>query len=264
MKMRRTQCVSICALAALALTTSMAEARPDYIRSSNFVEGTTQGGTQGNPNQVGGLNIWQYEVVQGGALGTANAWYKQVQSAELMTWDSQWYNTGWGVWSNGNDANPPVLGSRLVHNVASSVYDDVPMVRFLNPGGNGAALTINGSFQVAWSGVDGLGRPNDVDVVIAKFNATLNETTLLYSTTVSKPLPFPSVGDSINLPISISGVTLNADESVIISHRGRTPLSPLGAWINLYDNVTFSVVPAPGTAALLGLSGLMVARRRRS
>ena len=52
--------------------------------------------------------------------------------------------------------------------------------------------------------------------------------------------------------------------TVIISHRGRTPLSPLGACINLYDNVTFNTVPAPGAAALLGLSGAVMFRRRRS
>lgn len=264
MKMRSPQCVAICALSAVALAATMAEARPDYIRSANFSGGTTQGSSQGNPNQVGGINVWRYEVLQGGPLGAGDAWYRNSQSAELMTWDAQWYATGWGVWSKGNDVNPPILGSRLVHNVAASVYGDIPVVRFMNPGGNGATVTINGTFQVAWNGVDGLGRPNDVDVVIAKYNATQNQTTLLYSTTVSKPLPFPSVGDSINIPISISTFTLNADESVIITHRGRTPLAPLGAWINLYDNVTFSVVPAPGSAALLGLSGLAVFRRRRS
>ena len=264
MKMRSPQCVVICAVSALALAATMASARPDYIRSANFSGGSSQGSSQGNPSQVGGVDVWRYETLQGGALGAGNAWYQQSQTSELMTWDAQWYATGWGVWSKGNDANPPILGSRLVHNVAASVYGDIPVVRFMNPVGNGATLSINGSFQVAWSGVDGLGRPNDVDVVIAKYNATLNQTTLLYSTTVSKPLPFPSVGDSINLPISVAGVSLNADESVIITHRGRTPLSPLGAWINLYDNVTFNVVPSPGAMALLGLSGLTVFRRRRS
>lgn len=257
----RTPCVALCAV--MALAASFAEARPDYIRSANFSAGTVQGSSQGNPNQVGGQDIWQYEVVQGGALNSLNPWYQNSGTAQLMTWDSAWYATGWGVWSNGNDLNPPILGSRLIHNVHAAVYSDIPVVRFFNPLGNGASLSINGTFQVAWSGVDGLGRPNDVDVVIAKFNANLNQTTLLYSTTVSKPLPFPSVGDSVNLPISLNGISLDAGESIIVTHRGRTPLSPLGAWINLYDNVTFSVVPAPGSAALLGLSGLAIFRRRR-
>jgi MYXO-CTERM domain-containing protein len=251
----------VCAPLALVLAATVATARPDYVRSTNWVAGTTQGGTQNNPNPVGGLPVWQYETTQGGALGTANAWYKQ--SAELMTWDSAWYGTGWGVWSKGNDANPPVLPSRLVHNVAASVYNDVPLVRFQNPLGNGAAVSVNGSFQIAWNGVDGLGRPNDVDVVIAKYSAALNDTVLLYSTTVSKPLPFPSVGDSVNLPINLSGITLDQGDSIIISHRGRTPLSPLGAWINLYDNVTVSAVPAPGAAGLLGAAGMLAVRRRR-
>ena len=253
--------VAHCAPVLLALTASQALARPDYVRSVNWVEGTVQGGTAGNPGQVNGTPIWQYETTQGGALGSGNAWYSQ--PTDLMTWDSSWYATGWGVWSKGNDANPPVLPSRLVHNVAAAVYNDVPMVRFHNPLGNGASLNINGTLQIAWNGVDGLGRPNDVDVVIAKFDSALNSTTLLYSNTVVKPLPFPSVGDSLNLPINITGVTLNQGDSIILSHRGRTPLAPLGAWINMYDNVTFNLVPAPATAMLLGFGGLVSLRRRR-
>jgi hypothetical protein len=262
MKMRPPPRLLVCAPLVLALAATTAEARPDYVRSSNWVAGTTQGGTQGNPGPVGGTPVWQYETTQGGALGAANAWYKQ--TSELMTWDSAWYGTGWGVWSKGNDANPPILPSRLVHNVAASVHGDVPMVRFRNPLGNGAAININGSFQIAWNGIDGLGRPNDVDVVIAKFSAALNDTTLLFSSTVSKPLPFPSVGDSINIPINLSGITLDDGDSIVISHRGRTPLAPLGAWINLYDNVTVSAIPAPGSFGLLGAAGILAFRRRRA
>lgn len=262
MNMRYAHNVFFCAPFALALAATTANARPDYVRSTNWVAGTTQGGTQNNPNPVGGQPIWQYETTQGGSLGAGNAWYKQ--PSELLTWDSAWYGTGWGVWSKGNDANPPILPSRLVHNVAASVYNDVPLVRFRNPLGNGATVNINGSFQVAWNGLDGLGRPNDVDVVIAKYSAALNDTILLYSSTVSKPLPFPSVGDSINLPINLVGVTLDDGDSLVISHRGRTALSPLGAWINLYDNVTVTAVPAPGAFGLLGAAGVLAFRRRRA
>lgn len=263
MKISPSRAVALCAPVVLAMAGSVAEARPDYVRVLNFAPGSGQGGTVNNPSTVNGAAVWQYESTQGGALNSLNPWYQN--SGTLMTWDPQWYTTGWGVWSKGDNGNPPILASRLVHNVHSSTYNDVPMVRWLNPLGNGTQLSISGSLQVNWNGVNGLGRPDDVDVVIAKFNSQLNTTTALFSTTVSKPLPFPSVGDSVNIPINLPNIALNAGDSIVVTHRGQTALSPLGAWVNLYDGVTFHAVavPAPASAALLGLGGLVAARRRR-
>jgi hypothetical protein len=262
MKMWITRGVAFCAPGILAFAASVAEARPDYVRVLNWIPGTGQGSTVNNPSTVNGQPVWQYETVQGGALGTANAWYKN--SGTLMTWDPAWYVTGWGVWSNGDNHNPPILASRLVHNVAASVYNDIPLVRWRNPLGNGTSVSITGSLQVNWNGLNGLGRPDDVDVAIAKFNSSLNTTTLLFSTTVIKPLPFPSVGDSVNIPVNLTNIQMNAGDSIVLTHRGQTALAPLGAWINLYDGVTFhAVVPAPASAALLGFGGLFAARRRR-
>ena len=263
MKNKTTRAVALCAPVMLAVAGSIAEARPDYVRVLNFAPGTNQGSTVNNPSTVNGQAVWQYESVQGGGLGSLNPWY--ANTGTLMSWDPQWYQTGWGVWSKGNNANPPILAARLVHNVHSSVYNDIPMVRWLNPLGNGTQLSITGSFQINWNGLNGLGRPDDVDVVIAKFNSSLNTTTPLFTTTVSKPLPFPSVGDSVNIPINLTNISLNAGDSIVVTHRGQTALSPLGAWINLYDGVTFhaTAVPAPASAALLGMGGLFAARRRR-
>ena len=248
-----------CAVVALA---SAANANIVYQRAANWVPGTVQGTTVNNPGPVSGRPVWQYEVAQGGGLGSGNPWY--AQPTQMMTWDSQWWATGWGVWSNGNDVNPPVLAGRLIHNVAPSAWGAVPLVRYNNTYGDSMSTSVDGTLTVNWNGVNGLGRPVNVDVVVAKYSALSNSTSILYSTTVSKPNPFPSVGDSLFLPISLHGIMLNAGDSIVISHRGQNAVGPLGAWVNLYDNLNVTVVPAPGPLALLGLGGLLASRRRRA
>jgi len=247
-------------LAAL-LAASAANAQQLWSRSADWVPGTTQGSTTNNPSSVSGIPIWRYETTQGGGLGSTNPWY--AQQGTLMTWDSGWYQTGWGVWSNGDDANPPILAGRLIHNVHTSVVSQIPVVRWQNPMGNGGIVNINGSFIVNWNGNNGLGRPVDVDVVIAKYSAALNSTSLVFSTTVAKPNPFPSVGDSVIVPISISGIHVDQGDSLVITHRGQQGIGPQGAWVNLYDSIAIQQVPAPGAAGLLAMAGLAAARRRR-
>ncbi len=245
----------------LALAAGSAQATQVWHRSTDWVPGTIQGSTQNNPSPVNGTAAWQYETVQGGGLGSQNPWY--AQPGQLMTWDPAWYNTGWGVWSAGNNLNPPILPGRLIHNVDPSVYASVPLVRWLNPMGNGSVIDITGTLTVGWNGVNGVGRPVNVDVVIGRRNASNNTVTVLFSDTVFKPNPFPSVGDSVFLPVSLQHVTVNQGDSIVISERGQNAVGPLGAWINLYDDVTISTVPTPGALGLLGMSGLIATRRKR-
>lgn len=261
MKMRTKQFVTLCAPVLMAV--AGAEARPDYVRSLNWVNGTAQGGTTNNPSTVNGQPVWQYETVQGDGLNGTNPWFKN--TSQLLTWDAGWCQTGWGVWSKADNNSPPILASRLVHNVAASAYNDIPIVRWRNPLGDNTTLDLTGSLVVNWNGMNGLGRPDDVDVVIAKHNAALNTTDAIFSTTVVKPNPNPSIGDSVLIPISIHSIAMNLGDSIIVTHRGQTALTPLGAWVNLYDGVTFHAVaaPAPASAALLGMGGLVAMRRRR-
>lgn len=238
-----------------------AQADVVFQRATNWVPGIAQGSTVNNPSTVGGQATWQYEVVQGGdGLGSASPWYDQ--NSQLMKWDPAWYATGWGVWAKGDNLNPPVLPGRLIHNVHPTAWTDTPMVRWMNPMGNTEA-SIAGTLTVNWNGVNGLGRPVNVDVVIAKQNSITNTTTILYSATVSKPNPFPSVGDSVLLPINLPAVALGTGDSIIVSHRGKNSVGPLGAWINLYDSIGITVVPAPGSMALFAMGGLIASRRKR-
>jgi hypothetical protein len=249
------------ACAALAVAAGAAQADVVWHRASDWVPGTVQGGSTNNPGPANGAPAWRYVSAQGGGLGSANPWY--AQTGNLMTWDSGWYSTGWGVWSKGDDLNPPILPGRLVHNVHPTTWADIPMVQFLNPYAAPTNFDITGTLTVNWNGVNGLGRPVNVDVVIAKHIAATNTTTLLYSNTVSKPNPFPSVGDSVFLPVSLLQVSLAAGDSLIISQRGQNSVGPLGAWVNLYDDLNLSTIPTPAGLSLLGLAGLAAARRRR-
>ncbi|MEX2217995.1 MAG: hypothetical protein WD749_04480 [Phycisphaerales bacterium] len=258
-----TQSVRAALVVAIAAGTSMAGVvNPSWRRTTDWVPGSAQGGISGNPGPVGGSPVWQYEWTNGGALGSSNPWFEN--PGNLMTWDGAWWATGWGVWSKGDDNSPPILAGRLIHNVVSTEYANIPMVRWRNPlQGNSNSVDVAGTLLVNWNGLNGLGRPGDVDVVIAKHTAATNLTSILYSTTVSKPNPFPSVGDSVLLPVNLTNVGVDAGDSIIISHRGRTPLFPIGGWINLYDGVTITAIPAPGAAGVLALAGLAALRRRR-
>jgi hypothetical protein len=260
MKIGGQKAVFVRAGATMLALASAAHADVVFERATNWVPGISQGTTINNPSTVGGQAAWQYEVTQGDSIGSVNPWYEQ--AGQLMTWDPAWYSTGWGVWSKGDNLNPPVLPGRLIHNVHPSTWGDVPLVRWMNPFGNTAA-SIAGTLTLNWNGVNGLGRPVNVDVVIAKQNTITNSTTVLYSTTVAKPNPFPSVGDSVFLPISLTGISLAAGDTIIVSHRGQSSVGPLGAWVNLYDSLGVTVVPAPGSAMLLGLGGVLAVRRRR-
>lgn len=264
MKMRVHRGVSLCAPLGLLMAASAGQAgiQNSWQRATDWVPGVSQGSSQNNPSPVNGVPTWQYEVVHGGGIGSANPWY--AQEGSLMTWDPHWYATGWGVWSQGNDLNPPILPGRLIHNVHTSTFDDIPLVRWINPFQAGAQVTLAGTITINWNGRNGLGKPDDVDVVIAKHSALDGSNFVLYGTTVSKPNPFPSVGDSVMLPISLSHVVINPGDSIVFTERGHSAVGPSGAWINMYDAVTITAVPGPGSFALLGIGGLVATRRRRA
>jgi hypothetical protein len=254
------------ALRAAALVLSLAGiAHGDgfvWQRSADWVPGSGQGGTGNNPGPgAGGNTVWYYEWTEGGPLGSTNPWFRN--PGNRMSWDPEWYQTGWGVWSRGNDANPPILPARLVHNVHESAVHAIPLVRWVAPLGPMSDLAITGSLTVNWNGLHGLGLPVAVDVVIAKQNAAQTSTTLLFSQTVSKPNNFPSVGDSLVLPINLQNISMNTGDSIIITHRGRQGFGPNGGWVNLYDNISFSAIPSPGALGVLGLGAIAVLRRRR-
>ena len=252
MKMGQIRTVGVCAIVSAAALGSAAQAEQMWQRSADWVPGAPG---------PGGPATWTYEYTSsGGALTDAFPWYSMPSTA--MSWDANWWESGQGVWSAGDDVSPPVDQNRMAHNVAASASGNVPLIRFANTTGLSSLFDVTGVLKVVWDGVGGVGRPTSVDVIVGKQDAAHASTTLLYSTTVNKPNNFASVGDFIDLAIVLDDVLLGQGESIVVSHRARTPVEP-GGWIHLHDMTTITTIPAPGAAAAIGLGGLLALRRRR-
>lgn len=234
-----------------------------WLRGADFVQGTVQGSSEGNPGPgFDGTPVWRYELATGGGgLGSPTPWY--AQPTQVMTWDSNWWGIGEGAWSAGDDSNPPVFRDRMTHNVIGSHYDKVPVVRWENPGGDGMQVSLEGEYSVLWSGNMFIGDSVDVELVIARQSGSAFD--VLFSTMVSKPTAGLSIGDRVDVPVDLSLVQLDEGESLIFSGRATDRLTGLGRWVVISDRIGIEVVPvpAPGAMALLGLAGLAATRRRR-
>ncbi len=235
----------------------------EWDRSANWTPGLTAGSSAGNPQPDGeGTGTWQAEWTQGGPLGSSNEWF--AQPGQLMVWDPDWYgiNAG-GAWVKGDNVNPPIFNNRLTHNIYTTAYESIPMMRWVNPVGDSTVVDIAGTLGVTWSGNDFFGVPVEVDVVIAVNDFSAGVTTALLSDTLIKSTPFPSVGDSTIVEVDLGQVVLDQGDSIIISLRARDSFDGDGRWIVMEDNVTITLVPTPGATALLGMAGFAALRRRR-
>lgn len=233
-------------------------------RSSDWVPGAQQGSTQNNPGPAaGGSFVWKYEWAQGGGpLGSANPWYAQPR--QTMKWDGLWWQTGAGAWVRDDETSPPIMQDRLIHNLHTSTFDTTPVVTWTNPLDVAAEVSFGGSLTLRWSGKNGLGYAVDVDVLLAIEDGATGALTPLISQTFSKPTPGPSINDEVQIPVEFpSSVVFGAGDRLILTHRGRESFGPLGMWVTVLDDVQMTLVPAPGSFALIGLAGAVVARRRR-
>jgi hypothetical protein len=259
MKSGTTQAVALRAALAVFALASVSEAGQIgsvYRRSADWVPGTA-GQVSGNPGPTP-QQAWTYEWVSGGSMNSAAPWYRQ--AATPMSWDAAWYGqTNVGLWSRGDNGNPPVGQFSMLHNEAASVFNYQPLVRWTDPA-PGVPVNVSGNLVVKWSGRFGIGRPTDVEVVIAKQNAGRTTTSLLFSQLVIKPNAFPSVGDQVSLPVNITNLSLLQGESMIITLRATTAQL---SWVQMYDNLNISTVPAPAGVGLLAMGGLVAARRKR-
>jgi hypothetical protein len=262
---------TILALASgVALSASTALAQYDtgdaWHRASDWAPGVVPGSTSGNPGAgFDGVGVWQYEYATGGdGLSGSNPWY--AQETTMLSWDNNWWGHGTGVWSKGNDENPPIRQGKMTHNLVGDYHNDAPIVRWMLPEGTPElSVNINGQFDVLWTGHEYRGAEMDVELVIARESAD-GQFDVLFSDVLSKPSAGVSVGDTLSSMVNLSGVSLNDGDSLIISGRGTSSVGMTeGRWIDISDDLTIRVtsVPAPASLALLGLGGLAAARRRR-
>jgi autotransporter-associated beta strand protein len=146
---------------------------------------------------------------------------------------------------------------------------------FISPGNSAGLLTMNGNLTLSANGtlvveINGVNPGTDYDVLAV--NGTVNVTNALLNATMGYA---PSMSDKFFIIVNdaadaITGtfaglpdgstVALGGPWSGQISYFGD---SATGALTGGNDVVIYNVVPAPGAAALLGVGGLMAARRRR-
>ena len=211
-----------------------------------------------------GNEAWQYESVQGDGIGGANLWYEN--TGPLMSPDNAWFGTpGALVWSFGDDKLPAVDAFTLYHMANNTwqglhgVWENMPMVRWLNPTGQVIELDITGTLRVVWANTDELSLP--VDVAIARVNLTTGDATPLYTLTLAN-----TVTGSALLEIDVPAVAMASDDSLAITVRASR-LAPRGTYIALHDDLLLvqdvSQIPEPGTLALLAMGGVAALRRRR-
>jgi hypothetical protein len=232
-------------------------------RQSDWVAGTAPGTSINNPSPDGlGRPTWQYEWVSGGGrLDSRDTWY--AQPGHAMTWDSAWWNVGLPAWSRGDNQSPPIHEMVMTHNLVADQYSFVPVIRWLSPLRTGSLVDITGDLRIRWSGPDRVGSPVDVDVVIALMGQRPGDYLPLLEQTVSKPINAETVGDSITLPVDFRSITLLAGDSIVFSFRGAHDFAPYGRWVDMFDQINITAVPAPGTALLLTAIGVVATRRRR-
>jgi hypothetical protein len=235
----------------------------EWNRSANWVPGSIAGSSAGNPQPDGeGSAAWQAEWTQGGPMGSSNEWF--AQPGQLMVWDPDWYGIGsGGAWVKGDNVNPPIFNNRMTHNIHSTAYSAIPMMRWINPVGDNTVIDIAGTLDVTWSGHEFFGVPVEVDVVIAVNDFSTGVTSVLVGETLSKATPFPSVGDSSVVDVSLGQVVMDEGDSLIFSLRARDSFDGDGRWIVMQDNVTITLTPTPGASVLLGIAGLAAIRRRK-
>lgn len=228
-------------------------------RFTDFVPGSLHGALENNPGpDPMGNPTWEYRWTTGDEAGSDNPWY--ANHGELMTWDEQWFNGERSAWTRGDNLNPPVFNDRMVHNIRSADYDYMPVVNWLNPVGDAAMVDLSGSLTVMWSGGGGVGSPVDVDVAIAYNDVSEGTSNIVMHNRVSKPNPGDTIGDISIVDVDVMGILLDEGDFLTISHRAVDDLG--NRWIPMFDDVTITLVPAPGAMSMLGL-GLAAAFRRR-
>lgn len=262
---RRTEASGLCVGGVFVLAAAMpasAQYSQGFVwnRQSDWLPGISTGSGVNNPGpDAEGNPVWSYEVGHGGPLGSDDPWYES--QTEQMTWDDAWWESGRGAWSNGDEKNPPVFADWMTHNLGVPNFDNVPIVRWNNPAGDGTVLDMAGTLRILWTGEDYVGAPTDVDVIVGMFDASAQAMNLLLATTVSKPHDMLSVGDWAAVPVSLDSIAMDAGDSIVISARGHDVLP--SRWIDLHDtDVGITLVPAPGVAGLIAGIGIAAARRR--
>jgi hypothetical protein len=232
--------IAICSVA------SAADYFPGFVwdRSLDWNDGKEKGYAwqNGNPDDdKQDSPVWVCEWAKGGGgLGDNDAWYKQPKT--LMTWDDNWYNAGYPTWSNGNDNHPNITKGGLTHVVYPNNFDDAPIVRWMNPTGTAATVTISGNVKVNWSGQGNL----DVALVceVAVVVQTGNQYDVIFGNAYTDPSPGDQEIGTRTIQVSLQDVVVPEGGSILLGIRGQTPQN--NRWFSSEDNLKITLVALEG------------------
>jgi len=214
---------------------SVVEYSPGYVwdRSEDWISENTHGSSGGNPaNDSLGNPVWSYEWTQGGAVGSANPWYLQTTSP--MVWDNSWCG-GTGTWAKGDDVSPLIKKDFILHNIANStIYSDIPMLRWISPSENILRVDIEGEISAVWTGQNGSSSAVNIDIVIAYEDVASSNRMVLYSTTVNKP----SSSNIFDIPVGIQSIEVNKGDGIIFTLRAQSQIN--GQWPYIRDNIVIT------------------------
>lgn len=260
-------CISVYALVFTSgLAFSATSYTPGFVwdRSIDWTPGIVPGSSIGNPDDDKlGNATWMSEYVTGGGLGSLNPWY--AQPGNLMVWDNEWWPAHFGVWARGyagvgddNNLNPPVTQYGMAHDISSTYgsWGYVPIVKWINPVGDGAILNIFGNADLIWEGTNG-GPDLNFEISIARHHVN-GVVDLLYSNSFSNPnpsvvnRPFPK----ISIPISLDAIRFNSGDQLSFSARLlggplNTNDTKWGVFGDDFKLQLVSVVPEPSTWLLM-------------
>ena len=207
-------------------------------------------------------------------------------------WGAGWSNWGWsswqanfsGAWVGGSIARTEEFGAgwkwARTGDVFGIIKDRQTMSQTFTATESGiGTLSWFDANRAAWRDIDWYGRPNDYSVTITDL---LGNTQIIgnYTSEVAGGNSWSSPpgdgwwtteGKSTWFAKSGTGFTMVAGMEYTLSFNSLSPynydaggnITGVDDRTTFLDDISLTVIPAPGAAALLGLGGLLAARRRR-
>jgi hypothetical protein len=213
-----------------------AQTTPD--RSAEWTGGTVQGMTAGNP--TAGQPSWSYEQTTGGGLAAGDAWF--TQAGTLLSWDTDWFAQGRGVWAFSDDQLPLIDRTELTQAFDA---DRIAIIRLRNTLDVTLAITVSGAMQIRWEGFTGptpTTVPIDVEVVLAHLDADRAVMATMLATTVAKPTA-NTTPELATVTVPTRTLFVDPGDSIVWSVR-PTAVSVENAWITVSDDgLAFDVRP---------------------
>ncbi|MCC5805059.1 MAG: carboxypeptidase regulatory-like domain-containing protein [Opitutales bacterium] len=211
-------------------------------RFQEYQPGTASGSTDGNPNlDLRGFSVWSLEWIDGGgSLESDDPWYRKSSSRMVWRADTDY-------WAQATNGFSWIIDSEMRHIVNSAANLPIlPVVRWVNEFDD-LTVDVVGDLEILWGGAGGPqeGQPSTVEVAIAHEHAADGSVTLLFSETVTKPIPEPTLGDSVLIPVNLSGVELAPDDALRVTQRTLTDTPITNASNRLIDR-NLAIVPAVG------------------